>query len=1041
MSHKTSANPFEQQIPVLTKVIRFLLRSRRMSVSAGRAAWLAGLVLVLLVSIEFRTSYLQARLLAGVARELTFRVEAGPNPSIRFPQQGPYDSWLGYIQLPAFLDKLSAHGYLVEAQARISPRLRKFMDLGVYPIYREKTQAGLRILDRDNHVLFAARYPERVYTRFESIPPLVVKTLLFIENRELLDPRYSRRNPAVEWHRLAKAVLDKGVNVLYPEHKFAGGSTLATQLEKYRHSPDGRTPTVHEKLRQMVSASLRAYLNGEDTMETRRQVIVDYLNSVPLAALPGYGEVSGIANGLWDWYGTDFEAVNRLLCDGCGSNKVERAIAYKQVLSLFLAQRRPSFYLIINRGALESLTNGYLRALAKAGVITPELRDVALSARLKFRESDPVLPPFSFVERKAANVIRRHLSALLEVPHLYQLDRLDLSVQSTLDGAIQEEVTKVLLKLRDPTYADAVGLRGVHLLDRGDPARVIYSFTLYERANGANLVRVQTDNFDKPFDINEGVKLELGSTAKLRTLATYLEIVAALHDRYAGLPREELRAVHAAQGDPLTRWALEYLSTTQDSSLPAMLEAAMERRYSASPAERFFTGGGLHTFHNFDSEDDSKVKSVREAFRDSINLVFIRLMRDIVHYYMYQVPGSTTKILADANDPAREIYLERFADREGRVFLTRFYKKYRGKKPEEALEILLQGVRLSPDRVATVFRSVEMDAGMEDFASFLKSHMASSTFSDATIHRLYEMYSPANYDLPDRGYISGIHPLELWLVAYLRRHPGATQFEVIEASVNERQKVYSWLFKTHRKNAQDSRILALLEVEAFLEIHRVWKRLGYPFDSLVPSYATAIGSSADRPSALAELVGIIANDGIRYPTVRVERLRFAEGTPYETMMRREEFGGQRVLSHEVTAVLRRALIDVAEQGTARRIRGAFLQTDGSAVVVGGKTGTGDNRHDAFGPKGLLIESQVLNRAAVFVFLIGDRFFGTMTAYVPGPEAANYGFTSALPVQVLKILAPKLVPLIDRTDRSSDLVSKDKPVSETRSLKKGKGAIL
>ncbi len=147
------------------------------------------------------------------------------------------------------------------------------------------------------------------------------------------------------------------------------------------------------------------------------------------------------------------------------------------------------------------------------------------------------------------------------------------------------------------------------------------------------------------------------------------------------------------------------------------------------------------------------------------------------------------------------------------------------------------------------------------------------------------------------------------------------------------------------------------------------------------------------------------------------------------------------LRHEVAAVLRRALIDVAERGTARRIRGAFLQTDGSAIVVGGKTGTGDNRHDAFGPKGLLIESRVLNRAAVFVFLIGDRFFGTMTAYVPGPEAANYGFTSALPVQVLKILAPKLVPLIDRTDRSSDLVSKDKPVSETRSLKKGKGAIL
>jgi membrane peptidoglycan carboxypeptidase len=985
--------------------------------------------------MELRTSYLQAHLLAGVARQLTFRVEAGPNPSIRFPQQGPYDRRMGYNQLSTFVDKLGAHGYQVEAQAHISPRLRKFTELGVYPIYREKTQGGIKILDHDSHVLFAARYPERVYTRFESIPPLVVKTLLFIENRALLDPGYPSRNPAVEWDRLAKAALDKGLNVLYREHKFAGGSTLATQLEKYRHSPDGRTPTVHEKLRQMVSASLRAYLNGQDTTETRRQVILDYLNSVPLAALPGYGEVSGIGDGLRAWYGTDFEAVNRLLCDGCDSKPMERAVAYKQVLSLFLAQRRPSFYLIINQDALESLTNSYLRVLAKAGVITPELRDVALSVRLKFHESNPVLPPVSFVERKAANAIRRHLSALLEVLQLYQLDRLDLTVQSTLDGTIQEEVTKVLLKLKDPAYAGAVGLRGVHLLDRGDPGRVIYSFTLYEHADGGNLVRVQTDNFDKPFDINEGAKLELGSTAKLRTLATYFEIVAALHDRYAGLPHEKLASVEMARSDRLTRWALDYLSRTQDSSVPAMLEAAMERRYSASPAERFFTGGGLHTFHNFDREDDSKFASVREGFRDSINLVFIRLMRDIVHRYMYQGPGSTAKILEDVNNPARQVYLERFADREGRVFLGRFYRKYRGKKPEEALALLLQGTRLTPERVATVFRSVEPDAGMEDCASFLKSRMPSSTFSDATIRRLYERYSPANYDLPDRGYIARIHPLELWLVAYLRRHPRATLSEVFEASASERQKVYSWLFKTHRKNTQDSRILALLEVEAFLEIHRAWKRLGYSFDSLVPSYATAIGSSADRPSALAELVGIIVNDGIRYPTVRVERLRFAEGTPYETLMGREGSVGQRVLPHEVAAVLRRALIDVAERGTARRIRGVFLGADGGDIVVGGKTGTGDNRHDAFGPKGVLIESRILNRAAVFVFLIGDRFFGTMTAYVPGREAANYGFTSALPVQTLKVLAPKLLPLIDRAHRSSGLASKNKPVSETRSLKK------
>ena len=49
----------------------------------------------------------------------------------------------------------------------------------------------------------------------------------------------------------------------------------------------------------------------------------------------------------------------------------------------------------------------------------------------------------------------------------------------------------------------------------------------------------------------------------------------------------------------------------------------------------------------------------------------------------------------------------------------------------------------------------------------------------------------------------------------------------------------------------------------------------------------------------------------------------------------------------------------------------------------------------------------MSRAATFVFFLGDRFFGVVTAYVMGAEAARYSFTSALPVQVLKSLAPIL----------------------------------
>ena len=64
---------------------------------------------------------------------------------------------------------------------------------------------------------------------------------------------------------------------------------------------------------------------------------------------------------------------------------------------------------------------------------------------------------------------------------------------------------------------------------------------------------------------------------------------------------------------------------------------------------------------------------------------------------------------------------------------------------------------------------------------------------------------------------------------YLRDNPNATRQNVLAASASERIDVYEWLFKTSRKNAQDSKIRFMLEMEAFLEIHRMWQRLGYPF--------------------------------------------------------------------------------------------------------------------------------------------------------------------------------------------------------------------
>jgi len=248
-------------------------------------------------------------------------------------------------------------------------------------------------------------------------------------------------------------------------------------------------------------------------------------------------------------------------------------------------------------------------------------------------------------------------------------------------------------------------------------------------------------------------------------------------------------------------------------------------------------------------------------------------------------------------------------------------------------------------------------------------------------------------------------------MGYLLNNPDAKWSQIVKASQFERQEVYSWLFKSRHKGARDSRIRTMLEIEAFLDIHQRWQKVGYPFDHLVPSLATAIGSSGDRPAALAELIGTILNDGVRMPTLRIDTLHFAANTPYETRLINDPDVGKRVMPSEVATAMREALSQVVDAGTAKRVSGSFITPDGKPLAMGGKTGTGDNRIEAVGSGGRILSSKSINRTATFVFYIGDTHFGTLTAFVPGRTAEAFKFTSALPVQVLKGMAPILTPYL------------------------------
>jgi membrane peptidoglycan carboxypeptidase len=999
------------------------------------AVWLLiGSAIFKVAREEVQTSKYQARYLSQISQQLSYKLISGASPSIRYPHSGPYDEKLGYTSLPATIERLEKVGFSIAAQASISPKMTELFDYGLFSIYHEKNQAGLRIIDHNNRVLFSRLYPSNGYSDFESIPPVILNTLLYIENRELLKYSHTTVNPAIEWDRLGFATLQVMASKLGLTGNPAGGSTLATQIEKYRHSPNGYTNSLIDKLRQMSSASIRAYLMGSDTRQMRQEIALAYLNSMPLAATSKSGEVHGLGDGLSDWFGADFNEINKLLDAQAltGAVTPQQAHAYRQVLNILLSQRRPSYFLGRGFKALQNLTDSYLRLMAEQGVITPALRDATLQVSNIRPPNIGALPSKFATEKKTQAILRTRLAKMTGVKSNYELDRLDLTVKTSLDYKTQSAVSKVLHAVNQPAQASAAGVVGFRMLGGSSkPFPITYSLMLFEKSDVGNLLRVQTDNYDQPLDINEGIRLDLGSTSKLRTLVHYLELVNNVYQQYKNYKPEQLRKITLHSRDYLSEWVIQQLRANPSISLTDILNNALDKKYSASAGEYFYTGGGIHHFNNFNEADDYKIMSLRTALRDSVNLVFIRLMRELVYHHLYK-PEGVARWLESPDDARRKEYLEQFADKEGRSYLQRFYKKYQGKSEEEAVALITQKVLAKPSRLTMLYQSIYPNRDVIALHDYLSKHISRAALIDENIEQLYEKYSPKNFDLQDRGYITKVHPLELWLVNYLVKNPKASQDEIMQASAKERIAVYRWLFSGHRKHAQQRRIMSLLEAEAFKEIHLAWQRVGYPFDSLTPSYATSIGASGDRPAALADLMGVLQNDGVRLPTVRFESLHYAQGTPYETLIKKSVDSGERIFPPEVAAAAKSALMGVVNGGTAERVKGVYTDGRGHLLAVGGKTGTGDHRKEVWASGGRLIESKFISRAATFVFFLGERFFGVITAYVEGAEAENYHFTSALPVQILKYLKPTLSPLITGIDKPiADIITAENTAPEIK----------
>src|ERR1700722_4582221 len=422
------------------------------------AALLGLLLLSTLVLIETRASFLQSLLFSRWSAKLHYTVEKGRSEDIAFPTAGPFDERFGYAHLEQFSLRLRENGFRITEQARQSPELSDLIRAHIAPPFPEPAAAGLVIRDTNHALLYdaVARDPWR-FQSIEEVPPILIRTLLFIENRNIGAGAGAYANPAIDWARTSKAFVlyaGRSIGLGWP---LEGGSTLATQLVKFQHSPGGRTDSPLEKLHQVVGASLAAYHEGADTRTTRAQVILEYLNTMPLGAAPGVGEVNGLGRGLHVWFADDPAAVFAALQNPHPDQMT--AAAYKQALALLYSVHAPTHYLEKDRHALEARIDAYAGLLQAAGVIDSQWLELIRNTPLEFSSQAPQGSPVPFVERKGANAVRTELGSLLGVSNQYGLDRLDVRVDSTIDENLQQKVTQLLRELGSAEFVAKNSLR------------------------------------------------------------------------------------------------------------------------------------------------------------------------------------------------------------------------------------------------------------------------------------------------------------------------------------------------------------------------------------------------------------------------------------------------------------------------------------------------------------------------------------------------------------------------------------------------------
>src|SRR5262249_18058622 len=150
-------------------------------------------------------------------------------------------------------------------------------------------------------------------------------------------------------------------------------------------------------------------------------------------------------------------------------------------------------------------------------------------------------------------------------------------------------------------------------------------------------------------------------------------------------------------------------------------------------------------FTNFERWEGERIMTVRMAFEHSVNLVFIRMMRDIVRFEMFNANPAMGDLFEDRYAPGRREYLERFADQEGSAYMTAFWQRYRGKPEDQRVATMLGRIRpttnhLMAVRTSVALLSVRPGLDEESFTRIMRARLSAKQLADEDLSALYAKY-------------------------------------------------------------------------------------------------------------------------------------------------------------------------------------------------------------------------------------------------------------------------------------------------------------